>query len=210
MNQPPTLHSAQPLTKKNGGSKFLRVIAGMMGGFGGLLSLPLFLASVIGLTDSDASLGIAIAVAVFFGLCALVSTAMLVFAFKPRKEAPFVVDAQIERQVLQIANNQRGVLTLGSLAMNSSLSSEQAQLTLDEMVRRNIATTTFDQDGMLLYRFAGLSRGPAHVVHQKSGAQAELDAFDRELGRTSLDFDSSQAPAHHDQAAHHSPYKKNS
>ncbi len=206
MNQSSMTQPAQ----QSMGLKVLRVFAGVFGGMGLLVSLPMTLFALVMAFDpgSKHSVGIGLAVTFFFGLCALVSAAMTFFAFKPRKQAPFMLDANMERQILQIANMQQGVLTIGSLAMNSSLSTEQAQISLDELVRRGVATTTFDADGLLVYRFAGLSRGPAHVSHQKSSAQMGLDAFDQELARTSFDFDSSRADA--EQAAHHSHNKKQS
>ena len=215
MHQPPMISGARGMPVKKQRSTFLRVVLGLMGSFGALMSLPCFVAFALdslGLATIGSSgneMG-SLIIAVFTFLSSLMSLAMLFFAIKPDKKEPFRLTPELEKQILMIASAYQGHLSLAALVMRSSLDAEQAQLSLDELVRRGLATTTFDEDGLLIYRFAGLARGPAQVAHQRSGARADLDAFDRELaqgmrGETSFDFQDASREEH-SQQAHHQHY----
>lgn len=209
MHRPPMISGVGGMPVKKTRSTFLRAVLGIMGSFGMLMSLPCFVVAmteVLGVSTIGTASNMtgALIIGVFTFLSSLMSLAMLVFAFKPEKKEPFQLTPDLEKQILRIASAYQGHLSLAALVMRSSLDAEHAQFSLDELVRRGLATTTFDEDGLLIYRFAGLARGPAQVAHQRSGARADLDAFDRELsqgapGKTSFDF---QGAAHENRAEH--------
>lgn len=168
---------------------------GISGALGMLMSLPCVAAMLVDLVSKGLSapnMTGGVLIGVFAMIVSMISAFLLFMAFKPRKEPPFKMTAELERQVLNVARTQDGQLSLASLVMNSSLDTDQAQIALDNVVRKGLAAATFDDDGLLIYRFAGLSRGPAHVSPQRNMAQYELDAFDRQLGTptdgTQFDF----------------------
>lgn len=69
----------------------------------------------------------------------------------PRLSAPPAPDAQTE--VLKIARSQGGRLTPALVAVDTTLSVEEAERTLDEMVRGGYATMAVADDGRVEYEF---------------------------------------------------------
>ena len=199
MNRPPmVVQSTPPQTSL--ASRLGRSVSAALGALGLLLSAPCVVAVMTQLaavpTDS-VDFALLMLLGTFSAMMSLFSLLMLYSVVKRPKAQPFLVDHAVEQQVLGAAERQRGVLTLATLAMNSSMSTEQAQLALDMMVSRGVATTGFDEDGLMLYRFAGLARGSSRGEAIKSVTQLDFEAFDRDLesGATSLDFSEREEPA---------------
>lgn len=69
----------------------------------------------------------------------------------PRLRAPAAADPQTE--VLKIARLQGGRLTPALVAVDTTLSVEEAEQTLDEMVRGGYATMAVAEDGRVEYEF---------------------------------------------------------
>lgn len=204
-------HMARPPTKNN---KTGRIVSGVFGTLMGLVSLPCVLAMVADLAQGTDNVTGALIVGSFFTLTGILSLFMLYYAAfgGKKKETPWALEEWQERQILSLAQREGGVLSIASLALHSQLSTENAQKALEELERRQVATTWIDDAGALVYRFPAFSAGAPTASNAGNQHQADLAAFDRELqqeSRQTFDFSEpeqapNQAPHHH---MHH--HKKN-
>ncbi|MEZ0372445.1 MAG: hypothetical protein ACAI44_25365, partial [Candidatus Sericytochromatia bacterium] len=62
------------------------------------------------------------------------------------------------RQILSLAKNSAGELTLLQVAAETSLSIDQSRELLEELVTEGISQMSVDEDGVLLYAFPDFQR----------------------------------------------------
>lgn len=212
---PGAMTSPQP-PKQSFARRVARVLSGVFGTLIGLISLPMVIALFADLAMGADNITGALVAGTFFALTGLLSLFMLYFAAfggkKKAKTAQWALEEWQERQILSLAQREGGVLSIASLALHSQLSTENAQKALEELERRQVATTWIDDAGALVYRFPAFSAGAPTASNAGNQHQADLAAFDRELqqeSRQTFDFSEpeqapNQAPHHH---MHH--HKKN-
>lgn len=183
-----------------------RIVSGIFGTLMGLVSLPCVLATVADIAQGTDNVTGALILGSFFSLTGLLSLFMLYYAAFgwKKKDKEWALEEWQERQILALAQREGGVLSIASLALNSQLSTEDAQKALEELERRQVATTWLDDAGALVYRFPAFSTGAPAASHAGNQHQADLNAFDRELQQSNQTFDFSeperapnQAPQYH-------------
>ena len=67
----------------------------------------------------------------------------------------FGVAAQ-EKQLLMLAAQNGGVLTVAMVCANSALTIDESEEALDRMAKRSVADLEIDENGVSVYRFIGL------------------------------------------------------
>ena len=65
-------------------------------------------------------------------------------------------EADAERAVLMVARAHGGIATVAQIVLESPLSSEQADRTLERLRKRGLAHPELDENGCVHYHFAGL------------------------------------------------------
>jgi hypothetical protein len=156
----------------------------------GMVSFPCTAAAIYDLIAGTDNVTGSLIMGIFFAMMAVVSIGLFYLAMRGKKEEPFRMTEWHERQVLALARNEGGLLSIGSVALNTQMSIDQSALVLEELERRGVATTWINDEGDLVYRFAALSQGPARAQHQpQNPAMSELDAFDRQLQEATGDAD---------------------
>ena len=179
-NHPMQGRPPQPPKKTGPGAG--RIFLGAFSVLIGLVSFPCTAAAIYDLISGTQNVSGALIMGIFFAMMSVVSVGLFYFAARGKKEAPFQVTEWHERRVLELARREGGLLSIGSVALNTELSIDQSSIVLEELERRGVANTWINDEGDLVYRFAALSQGPAHAQHRpQNPAMSELDAFDRQL-----------------------------
>jgi len=117
-----------------------------------LLAVFLF----IGFLGSDAEFTTATAVALLIGvgLPTFAATRMLLKGGKGRRERQSELRARtVEAEVLRIAKAHDGKLTIVEIVSELAISQEEAQATVDSLVRQQIADIEITESGVLVYAF---------------------------------------------------------
>ncbi|HEY0809634.1 MAG TPA: hypothetical protein VGD49_05700 [Longimicrobiales bacterium] len=117
-----------------------------------LLAVFLF----IGFLGSDAEFTTATAVALLIGvgLPTFAATRMLLKGGKGRRERQSELRARtVEAEVLRIAKAHEGKLTIVEIVSELAISQEEAQATVDSLVRQQIADIEITESGVLVYAF---------------------------------------------------------
>ena len=195
----------------------LQIASLVMGLFIALPSLPCFAmmaSSLIFTTTAQNLMGEMVATAIF-GALSVMSVAMIVLgARRPRIDVEPPEEWR-ERQVLAMASEHEGVLSVGQLAMLTDMNIATSQAMLESLERRGIATSEFSPQGGMIYHFTNLAPSQRQsIAHQRTAAppvspqQADLDAFDAQLrdsSRAQFDFESRPEANPHEssQQAHH-------
>lgn len=124
-------------------------------GAGVLLVLAAFM--LLGFLRSGASLGSPTALfALLFsvGLPAAGGVALLRGAFgRPKDRMEQLRRQTIESEILRLAMQHQGRLTVVEVTTALALSGEEAKCALDELERREVAELDFTEDGVLFYTF---------------------------------------------------------
>lgn len=159
----------------------------------GLVSMPCTAAAIYDLISGTDNVTGSLIMGIFFAMMSVVSVGLFYLAVRGKKEAPFRMTEWHERQVLSLAQREGGLLSIGSVALNTEMSIDQSAVVLEELERRGVASTWINDEGDLVYRFAALSQGPARAQNRpQSPAMNELDAFDRQLQEATGDADNYQ------------------
>jgi hypothetical protein len=136
-----------------------------------LLSLFLMIACASDLMTGQASTPPAerTDVGVLFGMLVIFTLTTLLSAHRAWRDlgspinpsAPHPNDADIQ-SILQLAQSERGCLTISEVAMTCKLPVDRSQILLTELVDKGIAVMEVSDNGAMLYRFPDFTRKQLH------------------------------------------------
>lgn len=121
-----------------------------------LFSSPCIIAMVYDLIVGADNIEGALMVGSFCTMTAIIGALLVGLGLKSPKEATLVINSELERQVLTLASEGEGALTVPQLAMKTELSLAQSERVLDELSRRGYADATVLSGGAMEYVFRDL------------------------------------------------------
>lgn len=151
-----------------------------IGAFLVLFSAPCIIGMIHDLVVGADNLVGALIVGSFFTIVAAIGIFTFWRGFRAPKTQPLIIDAHLERQILQQAQQAGGILSVTALAMNSNLTLQQAEEALDEFHRRGFAQTTVSDSGTIEYAFPDLQN------------EVTLDDLDREIQQAVAEAESKE------------------
>ena len=178
---------------------------GAVGSLFSVVSLPCVAASIFDVLSGSENMSGAIIMGAFFGGILAVGFGLLYFALRPEKVDTTDADRERERWVLDAARRANGVLTAPALAVDSTMTVEEATAALETLRERGVATPDVNEMGQMIYIFAAFYKaGPV-----SASDQIEMDDFDRRLAESgvSLDFDADEQVGHGVGVGHDSGYR---
>lgn len=124
-----------------------------------LFSSPCVIAMLFDLiTGADNLLG-ALMAGTFFTVLAALGIYLLVLGARTPAEDELIIDANLERKVLRLAQGNDGRLTPAHLTMESMLSLDEAEEVLVELERQGHAQSSVTRGGAVEYVFPSLETG---------------------------------------------------
>ena len=121
-----------------------------------LFAMLMLFAAIGDLFSGDAeNPGIVAGLAIFFAITAFFGTR---WGWRTLNEGKPKAATEEDRQkeVLRLAAQNGGQLSVSQLCNMSSLSLDDSQQALDDMMRKQVADIIVDDDGAIFYRFQGL------------------------------------------------------
>ncbi len=73
--------------------------------------------------------------------------------FRTQRQLPEKSSGSLERQILSVAKSENGKITPAVVALNSNVTLEQAEKTLEDMVKRGYASMEVRESGTVEYVF---------------------------------------------------------
>ncbi|MFU8804741.1 MAG: hypothetical protein ACNA8W_13080 [Bradymonadaceae bacterium] len=138
-------------------NKAARTIKGIIGAFLVLFSMPCVAMMIHDIIVGTDNLAGAIGAGGFFGILATIGFFLIYLATRKPPERPLQIDERTERMILHVARINEGKLTQAHLAMQSSLTLEQASIVLTEFERRGVAYSVVGHAGGMEYVFPDLA-----------------------------------------------------
>lgn len=125
-------------------------------------------------------------------IVSLMSVVAIWMSFRQSTAPQLLLDQEVERALLNIAYQHRGMLTAAQLALLTDLSIEESDVALRELQRRQVADLQLMPDGTTFYAFpAFMSPAQLKAMHHELESREFDDALRGALhaDQTRFDFD---------------------